>query len=86
MEEGHVEVIPDLDGLVPGGGDADSWLLGVVESDAGNGVLVLLLVNGMLELGSSVPDLDLLVETSGDDLSVIGGKGNGENILLVTKN
>ena len=71
VHEGHVEVVPDLDGLVPGGGDADGWLLGVVESDAGDGIFVHVLVDGVLALGAGVPDLDLSVETSGYDLSVI---------------
>jgi len=46
----HVEVVPNLDGLVPGGGDADGGLLGVVELDARDGIGVLVLVNGMLAL------------------------------------
>ena len=71
VHKSHVEVIPDLDGLVPGGGDADGWLLGVVESDAGDSIFVHVLVDGMLALGAGVPDLDLSVKTSGYDLSVI---------------
>ena len=71
VHKSHVEVIPDLDSLVPGGSNADGWLLGVVESDTGNGVFVLVLVNGMLALGTGIPDLDVSIETSGYDLSVI---------------
>jgi len=71
VHEGHVQIVPHLDGLVPGSGDTDSWFLGVVESDAGDGILVLSLVNGMLALRAGVPDLDILIETSGDNLSVI---------------
>ena len=33
MEEGHVQVVPDLDRLIPGGGDAKSGLSSVVEAD-----------------------------------------------------
>ena len=84
VHEGHVEVVPHLDGLVPGGSDADSGLLGVVESDAGDGIGVLALVDGMLALRAGVPDLDLLVETSSDDLSVVSGEGDGEHILLMS--
>lgn len=84
VHEGHVQVVPDLDGLIPGGGDADSGLGGVVELDAGNGISVLVLVDGVLALGSGVPDLNLLVEASSDDLSIVGGKGNGEDVLGVT--
>jgi len=71
VHEGHVEIVPHLDGLVPGGGDADGGLLGMVESDAGHGVIVLALVNSMLAFRAGVPDLDLLVETPGNNLSVI---------------
>ena len=84
VEEGHVEVIPDLDGLIPRGGDAESGLSSVVESHNGDGVSVVVLVNGELALRTGVPDLDVLVEGASDDLSVISGEGNGENISLVT--
>lgn len=48
VHKGHVEVIPNLDGLVPGGSDTDCWLGGVVELNAGDGISVLVLVNGVL--------------------------------------
>ena len=84
VEEGHVEVIPDLDGLIPRGGDAESGLLGVVETDNGDGISVLVLLDGVLALGAGVPDLDVSIERASDDLSVVSGKGNGENVSLVT--
>jgi len=84
VHEVHVQVIPNLDGLIPRGGNADSGLGSVVELDAGDGISMDVLVNGMLALGSSVPDLDLVVESTSDDLSVIVGDGNGKNILGVT--
>ena len=84
VEEGHVEVIPDLDGLVPRSGDAKCGLAGVVETDYGNGIFMLVLVDSELALGTGVPDLDLSVEGTSDDLSVISGKGNGEDVSLVT--
>ena len=84
VEEGHVEVVPDLDGLIPRGGDAESGLLGVVETDDGNGILMVVLIDGELALGASVPDLDVSVEGASDDLSVVGGEGNGKNVSLVT--
>jgi len=71
VHEGHVQIVPHLDGLVPGGSDADSGLLSVVESDAGDSVFVLSLVNGMLAFRAGVPDLDILIEASGDNLSVV---------------
>jgi hypothetical protein len=34
VHEGHVEVVPNLDGLIPRGSHADCWLRSVVELDA----------------------------------------------------
>jgi len=79
----HVHVVPNLDGLVPGGGDDDGGLLAVVELDAGDGIGVLVLVNGVLAETLGVPDLNLVVETTGQDLSVVVGDGDGEDVLLV---
>jgi len=84
VHERHDGVIPDLDGLIPGGRD-DDWLLDIVEvSDAGNPVGVLVLVNGELADTVDVPDLEVLVDGAGSDLSVIGGEGNREDIFVVT--
>lgn len=84
VHEVHVQVVPDLDGSIPRGSDADGRLLGVVELNAGNGISVLVLVDGMLALRTGVPDLDLSVESSSNDLSVIVGEGNREDISGVT--
>lgn len=84
VHELHVGVVPNLDGLIPRGGDAQSGLVGVVEPNAGDGVGVAVLVNGVLALGLDVPDLDLVVATSGKDLSVISGQGDGEDVLGVS--
>ena len=84
VHEGHDGVIPDLDGLIPRGGDND-WLLHVVEvSDAGNPVGVRVLVNGEFTNSVDVPNLDGLIDGSRGDLSVVWGEGNGENVLGVT--
>jgi len=84
VEQGHVKVVPDLDGLVPRGSNAKCGLAGVVETDNGNGVGVLVLVDGELALRAGVPDLDLLVKTSSDNLTIISGEGNGEDVSAVT--
>jgi len=84
VHEGHVQVVPDLDGLIPRGSHADGWLLGVVELNAGDGVSVLVLVNDVLALGSGVPDTDLSVSGTSDDLSVIWGEIDGHDRLGVT--
>ena len=75
--EVHVHAVPNLDGLIPRGGDADHGLGGMVELNAGDGVGVFVLVDGVFALRSGVPDLNLLVKTSSDDLSVIHGEGDG---------
>lgn len=84
VHEVHVQVVPNLDGSVPRGGNADGRLGSVVELDAGDGIVVVVLLDSVLALGTGVPDLDLLVETSSDDLSVVVGESNGEDILGVT--
>jgi len=84
VEEGHVEVIPDLDGLIPRGGDTKSGLLGVVETHNGDGIGMVVLVNGELALRAGVPDLDVAIEGTSDDLTIVGGEGDGENVSLVT--
>jgi len=84
VHQGHVLVVPNLDGLVPRGSDADSGLGGVVELDARDGISVGVLVNGVLALAAGVPNLDLLVEGTGEDLTVISRDGNREDILGVT--
>jgi len=84
VEEAHVGVVPNLDGLIPRGSHAESWLLGVVESHNRNGISVLVFFNSVFALGAGVPDLDLLVETSSDNLSIVSGEINGENITGVT--
>lgn len=50
VHKSHVEVVPDFDCLVPRGSDTDSGFSSVIELDAGDGVSVLVLVNGVLAL------------------------------------
>ena len=76
VEEGHVKVVPNLDGLIPRGSHSDSGFLGVVESDARNGIGVSVLVNGMLALSLDVPDFDLVITSTGEDLSAISGESD----------
>ncbi len=42
-----------------------------------------LLSNSELAVTESVPELDCSIARSGDDLSVVGGEGNGQNIVSV---
>jgi len=84
VHEFHVGVVPNLDGLIPRSGNADRGFMGVVEAYARDGIGMGVLVNGMLALGLDVPDLDLVITSSGEDLSVISGKSNGKDILGVS--
>jgi len=82
--EGHDGVIPNLNGLIPGSRD-DDWLLDIVEvSDAGNPVGVLVLVNGELADTVDVPNLEVLIDGTGGDLSIIWGEGDRKDIFGVT--
>lgn len=74
---------PDLDELVPASRD-DHWGgRGRRESDAGDPVRVAFLLDGEQALAKSVPELEGSVTGGRDDLSVVGGEGNGQNILGV---
>lgn len=55
----------------------------MVEFDAGDGISVLVLVNGVFALTLGVPDLDLVIKTTSHELSVISRDGNGVDILVV---
>jgi len=55
----------------------------VVELDAGDGISVGVLVDGVLALATGVPNLDLVVKGTGEDLTVISRDGNGKDILGV---
>lgn len=81
--ECHVNVVPNLDGLVPGGGDAQAGLLGVVEAHHRHRIRVHVLLHGVLALGTRVPNLDLLVETACDDLAIVSGQVNRKDVSLV---
>ena len=78
-----VSQIPNLDDLVPTSRN-NQWLLGGGrETNARDPVVVLVLLNGVLALAQGVPELDALVATGRDDLSVISRETNREDIALV---
>lgn len=73
-----------LDELVPSRGDND-WVLWVrAESNARNPIGVSLLGDGELAVTEGVPQLNCTVAGSGNNLSVIGREGNGENVVVVS--
>ena len=85
VHQRHGSVVPDLDGSIPRGGDDNRSLHVVVESDAGNPVGVLVLLNGELADTLDVPNLDLLVNGAGSNLPVIRGESDSHDILGVTE-
>lgn len=72
-----------LDELVPASGN-DDGVLGVGrEADARDPLGVALVGDGVLAVTEGVPELDGSVARSGDDLAVVGGEGDGEDIVGV---
>ena len=51
--------------------------------DAADPVAVALVLDGVLALGESVPQLDALVAARGHDLPVVRGEGHGHHVLGV---
>lgn len=73
----------DLDELVPASGD-DDGVLGVRgEANAGDPLGVALVGDGVLAVTEGVPQLDGAVTGTGDDLTVVGGEADGENVVVV---
>jgi len=76
--------LPNLNELVPSGGD-NNWVLWVWrESDAGNPLGVALLGDGELAVTKGVPELDGAVTGTRDDLTVVGREGDRENVVGVS--
>ena len=75
--------VPHLDILVPSSGHDDGVLVVGREPHAGDPVLVAILLDGVLALGKSVPQLDGLVSGGGHDLPVVSREGDGEHVLGV---
>jgi len=72
-----------LDELVPARGD-DDGVLGVRrEANARNPLGVALLGDGELAVTEGVPQLDAPVARAGNDLAVVGGERDGEDIVGV---
>lgn len=72
-----------LDELVPAGRD-NHGVLGVGgEADARNPLGVALVGDGELAVTEGVPELDGTIAGTGDDLAVIGGERDGENVVGV---
>ena len=72
-----------LDKLVPASRD-DDGVLGVgAEAHARNPLGVALVGDGVLAVTQGVPELDGTVTRTGDNLAVVGGERDGEDVVVV---
>jgi len=76
--------VPDLKSAVPASGGEEWSLLDWGVSDGADPVGVAVLLEGELALSNGVPELDGLVSTGGDDLSVVVREAAGEDFLGVS--
>ena len=83
MKKKHRTKKTYLDELVPAGGDNDGVLGVGAEANAGNPLGVALVGDGVLAVTEGVPQLDGAVTGSGDDLAVVGGERDGEDVAVV---
>lgn len=74
----------DLDEFIPSSGNND-WVGGVrAETDARNPLSVALVDDSELAITESIPQFDAAIPRSGDDLAVVGGERDGEDIVGVS--
>jgi hypothetical protein len=76
--------LPNLDNLVPTSGNDDGVGRVGGEANAGNPLGVTILLDVELALTKGVPQLDGLVTGSRDNLTVVRGERDGQNIVGVT--
>jgi len=81
--ENNSAILTYLDKLVPGAGDNDRVLGVGAEADARDPLGVALVGDGELAVTEGVPELDGAVARAGNDLSVVGGEGDRENVVGV---
>ena len=72
-----------LDELVPTSRDDDGVLWVGAEPHTRDPLSVAFLGNGVLAVAESVPELDRPVARARDDLAVVGGERDGENVVGV---
>lgn len=78
-----IQIVAYLDELVPAGGDNDGVLGVGAEAHARNPLGVALVSDGEFAVAEGVPQLDGAVTGTGDDLAVVGGERDGENVVGV---
>jgi len=75
--------VPDLESAVPTSRSEVGSLGDGGVSDAGDPIGVVVLLVGVLAFGNGVPELEGLVSTARDNLSVVVGEGDSVDFLLV---
>eukprot|EP00043_Microstomoeca_roanoka_P028655 m.18863 g.18863 ORF g.18863 m.18863 type:complete len:322 (+) comp8569_c0_seq1:750-1715(+) len=75
--------VPDLDLVVPTAGDNDGVIDIWGEADAGDPLGVTLVADDVLALSKDVPQADGFIAGSGDNLAIVRGEGDGEDVLGV---
>lgn len=73
-----------LDKLIPARGDNDGVLRVRAEAHARNPLSVALVSDGVLAVTQGVPELDGTVTRARNDLTVVGGERDGEDVVVVT--
>lgn len=76
--------IPHLNKLVPSGRDNDGIGIGGRKADAGDPFGVSVLLDSVFADTESVPQLDGTIARPGNDLSVVGGESDAEDIFGVS--
>ena len=76
-----VSQISNLDGAIPTAGHNDGIGVKGQEMHTGYPIGGTIFLNGELELSQSVRQLDGLDARAGDNLTIVSGEGNGEDIL-----
>jgi len=89
VSELTVGQVPDLYKLVPSATDNERDRLGRRESDARNPHVVALALgivsaDGVLAFSKGVPQTDGSITRTGNDLTVVNGKGYGKDVLLMS--
>jgi len=75
--------VPDLDVFVPTARDNDGVLVVRREPDARHPFSVTFFLDSVLALSQGVPQLDGLVPGSGDNLTIVGGESDAQDIVVV---
>ena len=77
-------LLTDLDKLVPSGADDDGVLRIGTEPDTRHPLRVALISDGKLAIAEGVPQFDGAVTRPRDDLTIVGGERNGQDVICMS--